>query len=203
LPGAKPFDPPAPIRFALRNGLEVVLLARHAAPLVGLHLVVRGGASVDPADKAGLASLVADLLDEGAGTRGTIEFAEAIEQLGAQLETASGQESSHVLCEVLGSRFDEALPLVADLVQRPRFDAKEFDRIKAEHVAHLIQRRVEPHAVARIALGAALYGDSAYGRPVDGMVASVQSLTLADVRRQYGAYYHPNNAVLLVAGDIT
>src|SRR5262249_23304323 len=146
--------------------------------------------------------LTANMLDEGAGGKGALELATAIEQLGAQLFTAADLEASQVACNVLSSRFDEAAALFADVVLRPSFDAKEFDRVRGEHVAQLIQRRVDPHSMAQLALAASLYGDTAYGRPADGYVATVQTLQVADVKRFYDTWYHPNNATLIVVGDI-
>jgi len=203
LPPVRAFVPPAPASWKLKNGLTVTLLEKHTAPLVGVSLVVPTGSDADPPSKAGLAALTANLLDEGAGGRGTLEIAEAIEQLGAQLQTAASVESSQVVLEVLRPRLEPALGLLADVALRPNFDAKEFDRIKAETLAHILQRKSEPHAVAALVLDAALYGKTAYGRPVEGTVKSVEPIVLSDVRAFYAAHYHPGGAILVVSGDVT
>ena len=203
LPAAKAFLAPAPVVWKLKNGLEVVLVEKHTAPLVGMMLVVKAGSNGDPAKKSGLAELTADMLDEGAGGKSAIQLATAIEQLGAQLHTAADVEGSQVLLNVLSSRFDEAAALFADVALHPNFDAKEFERVRGEHVAKLIQRRVEPRSMAALALSAALYGDTAYGRPVAGYVASVQPLTVEDAKKYYSTWYHPNVATLVVVGDVT
>jgi predicted Zn-dependent peptidase len=203
LPAPKTFLAPAPVVWKLKNGLEVVLVEKHTAPLVGMMLVVKAGSNGDPAKKTGVAELTADMLDEGAGGKSAFELAAAIEQLGAQLHTAADIEGSQILLNVLSSRFDDAAALFADVALRPNFDAKEFERVRGEHVARLIQRRVEPRSMAQLALAASLYGDTAYGRPVSGYVASVQPLKVDDVKKYYATWYHPNAATLVVVGDIT
>ena len=203
LAAAKTFLAPAPVIWKLKNGLEVVLVEKHTAPLVGMMLVVKAGANGDPAKKSGVAELTADMLDEGAGGKSALELATAIEQLGAQLHTAADIEGSQVLLNVLSSRFDDAAALFADVALRPNFDAKEFERVRGEHVAKLIQRRVEPRSMATLALSASLYGDTAYGRPVSGYVSTVQPLKVDDIKKYYATWYHPNVATLVVVGDVT
>jgi zinc protease len=203
LPPAHDFEAPAPATWKLANGLEVVFIEKHTAPLVTLSLVVKTGANADTPSQAGLASLTADLLDEGAGGRSALELAEALELAGVQLGSSADIEASLVEMNVLRSRLDEAAALFADVVLRPRFDPKDFERVKGEQIAHLIQRRVEPRIISQVVLAAALYGNTAYGRPVDGYVGTVETLRLGDVRRHWSTYYHPNNAVLVVVGDLT
>jgi zinc protease len=203
LPPPRTFVAQAPVAWKLKNGLEVVLLEKHTAPLVGIILTVKTGASADPAGKGGTALLTADLLDEGAGGRSALETAQATERLGAHLFTAADLESSQVGLSVLSSRLPAASALLADVVLRPNFDAKDFERVKGEHLASLIQRRVEPRQTAQLALAAALYGDTPYGRSPAGYLDTVQGIGLPDVRAFYGAYFRPGNAVLVVVGDTT
>jgi zinc protease len=202
LPAPKTFLAPAPVVWKLKNGLEVVLVEKHTAPLVGMMLVIKAGSNADPQKKSGLAELTSSMLDEGAGGKSAFELASAIEQLGAQLQTSADLEGSQIMLNVLSSRFDEAAKLFADVALRPNFDPKEFERVRGEDVARLIQRRVEPRSMASLALAASLYGDTAYGRPVAGYVSTVQTLTLADAKKFYDTWYHPNVATLVVAGDV-
>src|SRR5215831_6182255 len=203
VPDARPFTAPAPARFTLPNGLEVVLFEKHNAPLVTFLMQVKSGATAEPAAKAGLATLTADLLDEGAGSRGALELAEAVEQLGADLTTGATYEGSAVSLTVLSDRLDQAGPLFADIVLRPRLAPKDFARVRGELLGRLAQRRTDPRSMATLASVAAVYGDSAYGRPAQGYATTVSRLTVADVHGFHDRFYRPNNAVLVVVGDVT
>ena len=202
LPEAGTFVPPAPSTWRLANGLEVVLVERHDVPLVTFALEVRAGSNGEPAAKAGLASLTANLLDEGAGSRGTLALAEETERLGAELETRAGSEASVVEMTVLSSRLGEAAALFADVVLRPRFEAKDLQRVRIEQLGAIAQRKVDPRSMAALAAAAALYGDSPFGRPIAGYEGTVAKLGAADVRGFYDRYYRPGNAVLVVVGDV-
>src|SRR5262249_48726210 len=120
LPPASAFLAPPPRTWKLGNGMAVVLIEMHTAPLVGMLLSVQAGSNADPAGKAGLADLTASMLDEGAGQRGALELAEAIEQLGAQLDCSADLESSSIGLSVLSSRFEDASQVFADVALRPR-----------------------------------------------------------------------------------
>ncbi len=80
-------------RVVLENGVVLILNENHDVPLIGLEAIVRGGASADPADKHGLASLFANLLEKGAAERSSLEFAEAIAAVGGELGASAGLES--------------------------------------------------------------------------------------------------------------
>src|SRR5262249_35748917 len=199
----KVFTSPVPATWTLGNGLQVVFVEKHTAPLVAMLLVVRAGANADPAGKSGLASLTADLLDEGAGTRDALQLAEALELLGAQLTTQASSELSAVTLHVLSSHLPDAAALLADVALRPRFATKDLERVRGETMARLAQRKVDPGAVAALAANTAAYGDSPYGRAVSGYEATVAKLAVPDVRGFHDRYYRPNGAFLVVVGDMS
>jgi predicted Zn-dependent peptidase len=187
----------------LSNGLHVLLYEKHEVPLVHLDLVVKTGAVQDPAGKGGLASMTAALMMEGAGSRNALELADAIDFLGAQLNVSAGQHTTAVALHTPLARLDSALALMADVTLRPTFPAAELERKRTERLTTLMQWRDEPRALSSVAFNRALYGDHPYGRYSIGDEAALRSFSPADVKSFYRGSFGPNNATLIVVGDVT
>ncbi|NJD20604.1 MAG: insulinase family protein, partial [Gemmatimonadetes bacterium] len=186
------------------NGMRVVLVERSALPLVSLELQFRGGASAHPAGQAGLAALVADMLDEGTAERSALEIADAVDLLGATLSSTAGYDASQLRLSVLRSRFPEALGIVADVVMNPSFPDGELERVRKERLARVIQRSDLPAALADDAFAEVLYGAGhPYGAPLLGTKQSLEGLTRDDVVAYHRARDAPGQATLVVAGDVT
>jgi zinc protease len=191
-----------PQTFTLPNGLAVVAVPRHAAPLVALQLVVRSGADADPAAQAGLAAATADMLDEGAGDRDALAVARALDALGAELALGASRDGSTLSLQVPSAAFGKALAIAADVVLRPRFAADDWQRVQNDRLTSLVQRRDQPEAVAALVSDRALFGEAnPYGRPAAGFERTLRAIGVADLRRFYETYWRPNNATLVVAGD--
>jgi len=188
----------------LKNGLVVLLVEKHEVPLVQINLQINAGSLLDPADKVGLASLTADLLDEGAGGRSALELADAIDYLGANLSTQAGTHTAVISLNTPVSKLGDALPLLADIALRPAFAADDLERKRKERITNLIQQRDVAGTIARWEINQAIYGaDHPYGRPSGGDAPGLAAITTADINKFYKAYYRPNNATLIVVGDIT
>jgi len=202
--------PPRPLRLpaferkALSNGLPVVLVGLHEVPVVEVVLVVRAGATADPVGREGLASMTADMLDEGAGGRDALALADAIDFLGATLETGADWDASTVSLRVPVARLTDALPLMADVALRPDFPDKELARLRKEALTALLQARDVPGRIASRALAEAVFGQAhRYGRPETGDAPSLSAMNVADLRGFHDAHYAPAAATLVVVGDVT
>ena len=194
-------EPTRPTRFVLSNGLEVVTVRRQVAPLVAVNLMFRSGSDADGVELAGLGSATADMLDEGAGTRGPLQMAEELEQLGADLWLGCGRDGSQLSLQVPAKGFPAALALAADVLLRPRLDAGDWERVRHDRLTGLAQRRDQAESVASIVSDRVLFGDAhPYGRSSDGLEPSVTRIGIDDIRRFHATHYRPNNAVLVVAG---
>jgi predicted Zn-dependent peptidase len=201
---APTFTPPTPTQFAGPKGTTVWLLEKKSLPLVAVHVVVPAGAAADPADRAGLANITADMLDEGAGKRSATDVARQAEQLGATLRTGAGADTSVASVGTLKKNLAPALELLADVIIRPRFDPKEWARVHDLWVNELKQRPKDPRGVMSVVTRAALYGkDHPYGHPVDGSLTSAEKTTLEDVKGFYKKQWRPDRATIVVVGDIT
>lgn len=191
-----------PLERRLSNGLALMLFPRHIAPTVALHFVVRAGADRDPAGKAGLASLTAEMMDEGAGGRTAMELAEGLEHMGTDLWLSAGRDGSQLALNATRETIKDSLTFVADVLRRPLFSEQDWERVLHDRQTSLVQRRDQPESVASLATSATLFGDDhPYGRPVDGFEATVNAITLADVRAFHDRYWRPALATLVVCGD--
>ncbi len=198
------FLPPAPSVFQSNGGVTVWLLTRPEVPIVSCDMTVPSGASSDPEGKAGLAYATANMLLEGAGARGAIDLARAIDDLGARVGTDANADASFVSMTVLKRNAARAFALLGDVVARPRFEPAEFKRVKDLWANALRQREKNPDATARVVYRAVLFGAGhPYGHPWDGTPASAKGVTLDDVKRFYSAAWRPDRVTLVCAGAIT
>jgi predicted Zn-dependent peptidase len=201
---ARPLTLPALERLSLSNGLPVVLVGMHEVPVVEVVLVVRAGAVADPAGREGLAHMTAEMLDEGAGGRDALAQADAVDYLGATLETGADWDASTVRLQVPVARLDEALPLMADVALRPDFPEGELVRLRKEALTDLLQARDVPGRIASRALAEAVFGTAhRYGRPEAGDGATLSVLSTADLRAFHAERYAPPAATLVVVGDVS
>jgi predicted Zn-dependent peptidase len=184
--------------------MTVWLLEHHQAPLVSCDLTVPVGASSDPKGKGGVAYATANMLDEGAGKRGAIELAKALDDLGARLTTDANADASFVSLTVLKAKLEAAFALFGDVVARPKFDAAEFKRVKDLWFNALTAREKDPDATARVVYRMALFGaDHPYGHPWDGTPESAKAVTLEDVKHLYKSEWRPDRATIVCVGDVT
>ena len=195
---------PAIQKLKLSNGLPVWVVEHHEVPLAQINVIVRSGSAADPIGKYGVGSLTAAMLDEGAGTRSALELADALEFLGANLSTASSFDSSAVRMSVPVSKLADALPLMADVTLRPTFPAADLDRLRKERLTALLQARDNPAALIQLAFPRVVFGPThRYGTSANGLPPAIEAFTAADLQAFYRAHYRPDNATVLVVGDVT
>ena len=199
----KPLHLPAIHRRTLKNGLRVLTIEQRDLPIVDVHLFLRTGAAQDPVDAAGLTSLAADMLDEGAGGRNAIELAEAVENLGAALYSSAGWDNVGLSIHVHSDRLDPALHLLADVVLRPSLLEADFRRRQEQRLNQLLQETAEPRILAANAFNAVVFGDEhPYGRPLHGNRQTVNALTREAVVAYHETFVRPSNAFVVAAGDV-
>lgn len=190
--------------FELSNGLKVVLMEKHTVPLVQMNVVVKSGIANDPDDKSGLASFTADMLDEGAAGKTSLELADAINYLGVRISTFSRWHKIGVNLHSPLSKFDDALKILADILLRSDFPQKELDRIRNEKLTTLLQWHDQATTIANVMFQRTLFGkDHPYGRPTIGNEKSLKGFNVDDLKNFHSKFFKANNAYLLVVGDIT
>ncbi|XXF78180.1 pitrilysin family protein [Myxococcaceae bacterium GXIMD 01537] len=188
----------------LENGLTVLVSTRKELPLVFTGLAFATGSSQDPAGKAGLADITYDMLLEGAGGKDTLALDNAFAALGVSPAASVEPDGAFVGVRVLARHTDAALALLSDVVRKPTFAAKDFERRKKQQFADLARQLGNPMYLARLAYLEAVYGDThPYAHPTGGVPATVQALTLNDVKQFYGRHVGPKTAALIMTGDVT
>ena len=193
-------------RAKLTNGLNVMLLERHATPIVNVALAVDAGYAADAAEKAGAASLALDLLDDGTTTRDTFRIADELDALGARITTASSLDLSFVRLNALARNLPASLTLFADVVLNPSFPQDMVALSIKRRLAQIAQEKANPTPAALRVLPALLYGAGhAYANPLSGSgyERTVSSITRDDLVRWHRDWFHPNNATIIVTGDTT
>src|SRR6185436_2827661 len=145
------------------HGLRVWTVEHRQVPLVALLALVPAGASSDPAHQPGLAAITGDMLDEGAGDRSALEVHEAIGRIGAQLDLEVGHDATVIGLTTLERYVDRGLELIRDMLVRPRFEQREFDRVRELRLNRLLQLKDVPAALADRAFTQLLYRNHPYG----------------------------------------
>lgn len=195
---------PAIDKLKLSNGLPVWIVEMHEVPVVQVSLVLSTGSADDPPGKYGVASLAMAMLTEGAGSRSALEIADAVDFLGADLDASSGIDSSAVRLHVPAARLAAALPIMADVAQRPTFPADELERQRDDRLTDLLQARDDPPTIAALAFARVLYGpEHRFGTATVGTGTTIAAFTAEDLRAFYRSAIRPDNATLLVVGDVT
>ncbi len=194
---------PAIQMFELSNGLKVYFMEKHEVPLVQLNLVVKTGSVNDPENKTGLANITVDMMDEGAAGKGSLELADAIDYLGAKINTGSDQHFSEIYLHTPLSKFDDALKLFADISLKPDFPQIELERKKKERLTTIMQWFDQPNAIASISFSQFLFGkDNTYGKPAIGYEQTIKDFTTDDLKNYYQKYFKANNAFIVAVGDV-
>jgi zinc protease len=204
LPPLKPVALPTVVDRTLPNGLRLIIVEQHEIPVLDATLVIASGVESDPVGKHGLATLTANLLDEGTSTRSSIAIAEQSALLGVQLFTTAGYESSTVGLHTTTAVLDSAFALFADVIRRPAFADAEFTRLKKERLTSLLQERDRGPAIADRAFAHIVFGsEHPYGHMPQGEATDVETFTRDDAQSFWSRFYRPNNATLIIVGDIT
>ena len=201
---ARPLQLATPASAKLANGLTLILSERRGLPIVAANLVLRTGSDANPLDKPGMANFVAAMLDEGTAKRNALQIADDVARLGASLGTSSSMDATTISARSLTKNFPATLEILSDVVLNPSFPAEEIERQRASRLAGLVQQRDNPAQVAAQVTAAALYGPKhPYGYSEVGTEASVKALSKDDMAAFWKQNFVPNNAALVVAGDIS
>ena len=204
-PGAEPAATMTPmiVKRQLRNGLRVWIAEQHELPVVQMSLLVRAGTDADPRGRYGVASLTSAILTEGAGSRTAVEIADALDALLANLSSSSAVDSTSLQLYVPVGRLAEALPLMADVAQRPTFPTQGLATLKRQRLDMLRNARDDPDAIAALAFARGSYGPSHRSSAgLIGTAESIQALTPEDLRAFHAAAYRPDNSTLILVGDV-
>src|ERR1041385_2821329 len=193
---------PKPVEETLPNGLRVIIIERRETPLVSAQLLIKNGSEVDPPELAGLADMTANLLTKGTQTRDATKIAQDVESLGASLDSGARWDSSFATVSGMSSKISQAMEILADVVRRPTFKSEEIERLRQQYLDNVTLALGDPGTIARMVAARVVFGDSPYGHPVSGTTESLTRITAADITKLHARYYRPDNAILVIGGDI-
>ncbi|MFC3080175.1 M16 family metallopeptidase [Phenylobacterium terrae] len=204
-PIGTPVEPvlPKPVERTLANGLRVIVAQSSELPLVSADLIVKTGAWADPQGLAGATSMTAGMLTEGTRTRSAQEIATQVEALGATLGSGAGVESTSVSLNAMPDKLPAAMAIMADVARNPAFAAEELERQRQLALDSLQVAYQEPGSIAGFASAPVVFGGTPFGHVAEGTPASIAKLTPAELARIHGAYFRPDNAILVLTGAIT
>lgn len=189
-------------RMVCDNALGVWTLPVPGVPVVSMALVIRHGTAADPAGQPGLASLTADLLDEGAGALTAIEVAEAFGRLGTELDVDVGPDATVLSLSCLSRVAPEVLARLADVVMRPRLEPKDFERIRDLRLARLRQISRSAAATADRAFTTTIFDGHPYGHGSLGTTRALESMYTEACRSFWASAYRPGDATLIITGAL-
>jgi zinc protease len=193
--------PPYDVR-TLPNGMQMIVVMHHEQPEVSMRLLVRAGAAYDPPGKSGVATLVAQLLNEGTTSRSAQQIADTIDSIGGSLDTTAGSDVTSASVLVMKDSFPLGMDLLADMVRRPAFAPEELERQREQALSTLQVNLDNPDFIAGAVFNRLVYGAHPYGLPDAGLPDSLARITRDDIREFHRRYFAPNNSILAVVGDV-
>lgn len=187
--------------FTLDNGLEVIFVQQDEVPKLRAELYFGGGSAASPADKQGVADFMAELLTKGTQIRSAADIARRIESVGGSVSSEASLEWVSLAVNALSTDARLAFNLLADMARYSTFPQKEFDVIKEQTLTFLEQDEVDSDTLANRQFGRLAYVGHPYGNYTS--IETVQNISRDDVLEFYDTYVQPNNALLVVVGDIS
>lgn len=185
----------------LDNGLTLLLMKHGEVPLVNFELWILDGSAADPPSHAGLAALCAETLRKGAGERDAAAFAEALDFLGATLDTDVDHDRTSISFQCLTKDVEDGLALFSDAVLQPHFDSDEVIKLAQQMSEGVSQAKDNPRFVLADYHDAHLFKNHPYGRPTEGTETSLQGVNAKTLRSFYHDHYGADRAILAVVGD--
>lgn len=193
---------PAIEKTKLSNGLNVWIVKQDELPIVSMNLVINAGGALESADKSGVATMTAAMLNQGTKTRSALDISNGLQAIGASVNAGSSFDNTTVSMQTLTKNLDAALGYFADQVINPVFPETEFKSTKGRRLITFRQQKASATAVAGVVYDKILYGDQVYGRQLLGDEKTVAAMTRDDLTSFYNANYRPNNSTLIVVGDV-
>jgi zinc protease len=182
--------------------MRVLVLEDPRLPRLRIGVVARRGAGIVAPEQAGLAEFTAELMERGAGDLDALELAAVVDNLGASLGVSAGWDSMTAGVSGLSRDLDTLFTVLTDVVRKPRFEAEEAERVRAEQLAGLEKAKDSPQVLASRNFQATLYSGHRYGSPLAGTPEAVAELGGVDAREFHARVFTANNTLFFATGDL-
>jgi zinc protease len=193
---------PKPWTVSLSNGMKIWGIKQNELPLIQYSIVIGGGRLFDKVEKAGVANLLATMLNEGTKNKTPEQLEDAIDLLGASIRVSSGNENISIDVSSLAKNFEKTLALVEEILLEPRWDAEQFALAKSRIINGLKRNTASPDYLASSTLNKLIYGDNILAIDATGTETSVTAITMEDLKEYYNRYFSPSVSNFLVVGDV-
>ena len=183
------------------NGIHLIVLTDSRLPIVDWTLAMRHGSHSESADKAGLAGLTGEMLSHGTSRHTFQQLSDEEESHGISISVGDSGDHTRLSGSCTTDELDRAFSLSHEVLLEPTFPADEFNKLKDRSKAGLMQSLSAPATAADKEMTTTLFAGSPMGHPATPQ--SLANITLEDVKKFYADFYHPNDAIMVVSGDIT
>ena len=183
------------------SALRLWTVEHRELPVINFVLLLPVGIAADPADRPGVAAFTADMLDEGSGASDSFAIHERLARIGGVFDTEVGADATMVSLTTLAKFARPALELLSEIMMAPRFDPEDVRRVRALRLSRLMQLRDVPSALAERMFASRLYGSHPYGHTAMGTEASLNAITVGELRKFHEECYRRSQPVLVAAGD--
>jgi len=190
-------------RWTHGSGATVILIEKHDFPFVTFGVTLRSGALWDPADKTGLASVTAELMMRGAGTRDRATLTEELDHLGSEMEVSTAHTALSWDGDALKRNLDPVMDILADIILRPTFPEEELAKLKREKRSDILRTHDKDRSLNRKFFRRTLFGTHPQGRPADGTLAGYTQINRTDVQAFFADHVHADNIIFGFSGDLT
>lgn len=190
-------------QFELANGIKVLGTKYRETPTVELQMVLPAGRRFEPEGKNGLATLTATMMQEATRQSTAEELSSRLDRLGSTIGFSSGLYGTVVSVTSLEKNLDETLAILEERLFSPAFNQADFDRVKKQALEGIVYEHQRPSWLAGQATREVLYSGTSFSLPPEGTQASLEAITLDDVKAFYQRYYTPNGTDIVVVGDIS
>lgn len=190
----------------LSNGLNVMLANRKTIPVISFSLMINAGYSADQFAIPGTASLTANMLDEGTKKMNALQISDEMQNLGTYIGSSAGLDYNYLTLNSLKSNLDKSLSFWSEILLTPSFPQDELDKLKKQQIAGIKREKVQPTQMAYRVLPKLFFGEGhAYSLPLtgSGFEESVEKISREDLIKYHQTWYKPNNATLVIVGDVT
>ncbi|MDO9026869.1 MAG: pitrilysin family protein, partial [bacterium] len=164
--------------------------------------MVRGGSASDPNALPGLANFTAEMLSRGTTSRTARQIAQSFDRSGAQYSVNCDHDASYFTLTCLGPDLEKLLPVFMDLLQNPKMDSSEVERLRDQLVTSIQSLQDRPGTVSREAFEKLLYGQHQYNHRVAGEETAVHAIKPGDLAAYHKRYFVPNNTAIAIVGDV-
>jgi zinc protease len=198
----RPFHFPPVLRTRLPNGLAVAAARLKGLPLVSLEIIAPAGAQFDPAERSGIATLTASVIDEGTARRSALEIATVAERLGGYVSAGADWDVGYLSSGLLSSHRLEGLELLAEIVTAPTFPEDEVERLRRQRIAEILRRRQDPGALADDRFQREVFRGTVYAQPLHGSEETLAGLDRDALLGFYHRHYGFAGSTLILVGDL-